>query len=422
MRLLFINRYFYPDISATAHLLTELTEDLAARGETVTVITSNTAYTDSASVLPPQEIYKGIRVVRVGFTHFGRASTPARLADYFSFWIAAFVTAVCTKHQDCLVVLSDPPLLSVLAAVVRMIKPVKTVCWLQDVFPEIAIRAGVLPEGLIARCLRWLTRWSLRQMDQVVVIGRCMERQILSDAVHSPSLTRIPNWADGAHIKSLPRNGNEFLQQHNLEKQFVVMYSGNHGVVHEFETLIALLRETRSVPELCFCFIGEGVWKKKLMDTARAESWSHIRFLPYQPKSLLQSSLSAADVHLVSLRNDMEGLSIPSKLYGALAAGRPVIFIGPRGSEPSTLLSEAQCGYSVQPGDTKSAVQALLAIYQDRTLLEKQGQAARLYFSRRFDRNIATRTFHQVFQRISISSSAVSSMEATTISPPSKVA
>jgi colanic acid biosynthesis glycosyl transferase WcaI len=157
------------------------------------------------------------------------------------------------------------------------------------------------------------------------------------------------------------------------------------------------------------------------MDTARAERWPHIRFLSYQPKSRLQSSLSAADVHLVSLRSDMEGLSIPSKVYGALAAGRSVIFIGPQGSETSTLLSEAQCGYSVRPGDTQGAVQALLAVYKDRSLLERQGEAARLYFNRRFDRNIATKSFRQVFQRVSLST-AVSSLEAKTISPPSELA
>ncbi len=117
----------------------------------------------------------------------------------------------------------------------------------------------------------------------------------------------------------------------------------------------------------------------------------------------------------------MEGLSIPSKVYGALAAGRPVIFIGPRGSETAALVGEAQCGYSVQPGDTQGAVQALLAGYEDRALLEKQGQAARLYFSRRFDRNIATKNFHQVFQRVSMSS-PVPSLEVTTVPPPPKVA
>ena len=176
MRLLFINRYYYPDISATAQLLTELTEKLAAQGESITVITGNSAYTGGQSALPDEEIYKGIRIVRVGFTRFGRARTLGRLADYLSFWISAFLYALGAKHQDCLVVLSDPPLLSVLAALVRVIKPVKTVCWLQDVFPEIAVRAGVLPKGLVARSLRRLAQWSLRQMDQVVVIGRCMER------------------------------------------------------------------------------------------------------------------------------------------------------------------------------------------------------------------------------------------------------
>lgn len=210
MRLLFINRYFYPDISATAQLLTELTEDLAAQGETVTVITGNTAYAGGQSALPAQEFHKGIRIVRVGFTRFGRTRTLGRLADYVSFWISAFVTAVRAKQQDCLVVLSDPPLLSVLAALVRMVRPIKTVCWLQDVFPEIAVRAGVLPEGLVARCLRWLARWSLRQMDQVVVIGRCMERQMLSDGVLSPSLTRIPNWADGLISNRFPKAKTSF--------------------------------------------------------------------------------------------------------------------------------------------------------------------------------------------------------------------
>jgi len=421
MRLLFINRYFYPDISATAQLLTELAEDLAAKGESITVITGNTAYAETSSRLAHQEIYKGIRIVRVGFTRFGRARTLGRLVDYCSFWIAAFLSAIRTKRQDCLVVLSDPPLLSVLAAVVGMVRSVKTVCWLQDVFPEIAIRAGVLPEGFVAQCLRWLARWSLQQMDQVVVIGRCMERRVLSEGVPPSSLARIPNWADGLHIKSLPRTHNEFIQRHNLQTQFVVMYSGNHGVVHEFPTLVGLLREMRTIPELCFCFVGEGAWKKKLMDTAQAEGWTHIRFLPYQPKSLLPSSLSAADVHLVSLRNEMEGLSIPSKVYGALAAGRSILFIGPTGSEAAKVLSEAQCGYSVEPGDTQGAVQALLSVYRDRSLLDKQGQAARLYFNSCFDRSIATQHFHHLFQQLAMSSPALT-LQQSAVSPPSQVA
>ena len=143
MRLLFVNRYFYPDFSATSQLLTELAEDLDAKGDSVTVITGNTSYVGGEARLPAHEMYKGIRIVRVGFTRFGRSQLLGRLFDYSSFWVCAFRAAIRTKHQDCLVVISDPPLLSVFAALVRMIKPVKTVCWLQDVFPEIAIRAAL---------------------------------------------------------------------------------------------------------------------------------------------------------------------------------------------------------------------------------------------------------------------------------------
>jgi glycosyltransferase involved in cell wall biosynthesis len=117
----------------------------------------------------------------------------------------------------------------------------------------------------------------------------------------------------------------------------------------------------------------------------------------------------------------MEGLSIPSKIYSVLAAGRPVIFFGPANSEPAAILREAQCGFTVNPGDAEAAVQALLAVYKDRSLLEKQGQAARLYFNRRFDRNIATQNFHQVFQRVATSSPA-HGLQRAPLSPPSKVA
>jgi glycosyltransferase involved in cell wall biosynthesis len=419
MRLLFINRYFYPDISATSQLLTELAEDLDAKGDRVTVITGKTAYFGEEARLPDHEMHRGIRIVRVGFTRFGRSHTLGRLADYLSFWISALWAAARTKNQDCLVVLSDPPLLSVVAALVRSVKPVKTVCWLQDVFPEVALRAGILREGMVARLLRRIAQWSLRRMDRVVVIGRCMERHLLSEGLPPHTLVHIPNWADGRRIRPVPRHDNAFLREQGLQNRFVVMYSGNHGVVHDFETIFALIRKTRYLPGVCFCFVGEGAWRSQLVETAQAEGWQHVVFLPYQPKAMLQSSLSAADVHLVSLRTEMEGLSIPSKIYGVLAAGRPVIFIGPSDSEPAAIVREGEFGYSVLPGDTQGAFQALLAAYRDHTLLERQGQAARQYFNTHCDRSIATEQFRQVLQRVAVPSST-QPVHMRAVSPPTR--
>ena len=421
IRVLFINRYFYPDSSATSQLLTELAEDLNSQGASVTVISGRTRYQGKERKLCAHEVHKGIRIVRVGFLRFDRSHTLGRLADYLSFWMSALWAAARIRNLSCLVVLSDPPLLSLLAAILRCIKPVKAICWLQDVFPDVAIQAGILRMGRAGRMLDRLTQWSLRRMDQIIVIGRCMERHLLRHGVPAERIVTIPNWADGDHISPLPRRENAFLAQHGLEGKFVVMYSGNHGIVHDFESFVTLARATQSYPEVRFCFIGDGAWRNQLIKVAKAENWQHVLFLPYQDRAVLRSSLTAADVHLVSLRAEMEGLSIPSKIYSVLAAGKPVIFFGPSNSEPAAIVREAQCGFTVQPGDTQGAVQALLSVYKDRALLEKQGQAARLYFSRRFDRSIATKNFHQVFQRISLAS-FVPSLKAGTITPPSRVA
>jgi len=400
MRIAFINRYFYPDLSATAQMLTELTEDLDARGEIVTVLTSRLTYLSSQTLLPATEMHKGIHILRVRSTAFGRGRQHGRLADYLSFYPAALWAAFRLKGQDCLVVLSDPPLLSVLAVIVGRLKHVKTVCWLQDVFPEIAFRAGVIPAGLIGRVLEQVALWSLRRMDQIIVLGRCMERHLLSCGLPARKVIRIPNWADGSHIRPVDRRDNEFFEQHHLQDRFVVMYSGNHGVVHEFKTILALIRETRSIQQICFCFIGEGSQKGQLVEAAQQEGWQHVLFLPYQPKERLGFSLSAGDVHVVSLRSEMVGLSIPSKIYGIMAAGRPVIFIGPVESEVAALIREAGCGYVVQPGDGQGAAGALLACYRDRIRLEKQGQAGRRYFERYGDRPVATERFWRVLRRV----------------------
>ena len=399
MRITFVNRYFYPDISATSQLLTELAEDLDARGESITVITGNMLYL-TAERLPPHDRHHGIHIKRVGFTSFGRTRMLGRFADYLSFLVCAFWKAVRLKDQDCLVVLSDPPILSLFAAMVRFFIPVTTVCWLQDIFPDIAVRAGVIRESVVTHILGRMAVWSLRQMDQIVVIGRCMEQRLLSRGFAARTIANIPNWADGSQIHSRPRQDNAFVRQHGLHDRFVVMYSGNHGIVHELDSLAHLVRTTKSVPGICFCFIGEGAGKGELIKMSREEGWPHVMFLPYQPKPALEFSLSAADVHLVSLRAGMEGLCVPSKLYGVLAAGRPVLFVGPAESEVAHIIREAGCGASVAPGNTPAAVEALLSVYRDRTLLDKQGRAARKYFEQHCDRPFSTERFRQTLHRV----------------------
>jgi glycosyltransferase involved in cell wall biosynthesis len=359
MRLLFINRYFYPDPSATSQMLTELAEDLDMQGDTVTVITGRSAYLDSETLLPLMERHNGIEIRRVKSTNFGRKRHFGRLLDYLTFYVVAMWAAFRLKRQDCLIVLTDPPLLSVLAALVGTVKRCRTVCWLQDVFPEIAVQAGVIKKGSLARILQSLAVWSLRRMDRVVVLGRCMEHRVKVWGLSAEKITWLPNWSDGTCIYPLERCENRFVDQHKLQDRFVVMYSGNLGVVHEFQSIRRMIGALRHIEEICFCFVGDGLQKARLLAESYSKGWDNVLFLPYQPKERLRSVLAAAHIHLVSLRGDMMGLSVPCKVYGILAAGRPVIFIGPKESEAASIIEESQCGDIIEPHDHAAAIDVL---------------------------------------------------------------
>jgi len=398
VRLLFINRFFHPDQSATAQMLTDLAEGLAVSGTAVTVLTGRLGYLGGETAVPSEEQYKGVTVRRVWSTRFGRQSALGRLFDYLSFYLSSVWAAVQTRDVDCVVVLSDPPILSVQAVLLGRLKGWKTVCWLQDVFPEIAVRADTLREGLRARLLRWAANWSLRSSDRVIVVGRCMERCLLAFGLQRDRLVLIPNWADGDHLTPVAPEDNWFRKQHGLEGQIVVMYSGNLGVVHETEALIPLIRYLRGMREVCFLFVGEGQGKTRLQNWASQEKLESVRFLRYQNKEHLRYSLSAGDIHLVTLRSKMEGLSVPSKVYGIMAVGRPVVFIGPDGSEVASLVRESGCGEVFSPQESEKAALAILHLVQDYRRRENLGSAGRRYFESFLDKRCAIQRFQTVFQ------------------------
>src|SRR5439155_15569639 len=196
MHLLFINRFFYPDQSATARILTDLVRGLVTEGFCVTVLTGRVGYLGGEQVLSPADSYRGVMVRRVWSSRFGRGSAIGRLADYLSFYLSAAWIAIRSKGVDCLVVLSDPPMLSGLAVLLGRLKGWKTVCWLQDVFPEIAVQAGVLKDGRLTGVLRWVAHWSLRGCHRVIVVGRCMERHLLRVGIPRDRVMVISKWAD----------------------------------------------------------------------------------------------------------------------------------------------------------------------------------------------------------------------------------
>jgi glycosyltransferase involved in cell wall biosynthesis len=330
MPLLFLNRFYAPDVSATAQLLTDLAEDLAARGEEVTVLTSRLRYDDPATRLPSRERRNGVRVRRVWTSRFGRAWLPGRAIDYATFYLSAtFALLAEARRGDLLVAMTDPPLLSVPAALVAGLRGARLVLWCQDLFPEIAAAHGLrFARGRLGRLLRALRDWSLRRAETVVAIHPTMARRLAALGVPEARIRVIENWAP-AGIRPVPHAANPLRREWGVEDdRFVVAYSGNLGRVHDPAGVIDLVRRTAG-RGVTWLFIGGGAGMAELARVVAAEGLPDVLFRPYQPRERLAESLSVADLHLVSLDPAFEGLVWPSKIYGIEAAGRPWIRLRP---------------------------------------------------------------------------------------------
>ncbi len=392
-KVIFVNRYFFPDVSATSQMLSDLAVRLAQAGVDVHVICSRQLYEDAAAGLPPRERVQGVEVHRVWTAKFGRASLRGRALDYASFYLMATTRLwSLLRGGDVAVVKTDPPLLSVPAAAVVALRGAKLVNWLQDVFPEVASHLGVarLPV-FIHTGLQAVRDRSLVFAKANVVLGARMRDYLARRDIEPETLHIIENWADGAAVVPKPASESALRTRLGLQRRFVVEYSGNLGRAHEFDTLLAAAHELRNDPAFAFLMIGGGAGMRALQLCVRESGLTNFHFLPYQPREALADGLAAADVHLASLLPALEGLIVPSKIYGILAAGRPAVFIGDADGEIALLLREAKCGLSVRCGEGAALADALRGLQRDTELARSMGRNARAAFETAFTLDGAAR-------------------------------
>jgi colanic acid biosynthesis glycosyl transferase WcaI len=362
----FVNRYFHPDESATSRLLSDLAFRLVERGIEVAIVTSRQLYEDRHSRLPARENVRGVAIHRVATCTFGRARLVGRALDYLSFHLAAGLKLLALLHSgDVVVAKTDPPLICVVTAVAARCRGARLVNWLQDVFPEVA---WVLAPAMMPRWLQdglaALRDQSLRTAAMNVVIGNGMRDRLLSRGIPADRIRVIPNWADPQAIVPIPKHDSQIRSRLNLQHRFVIAYSGNFGRAHEFDTLLAAARRLHDA-RFAFLMTGGGARSGELREAVAQAALTNFHFQGYQPVPMLPDSLAAADVHLVSLLPTLEGLIVPSKVYGILAAGRPVVFIGDTQGEVANLLREHDCGISVESGAGQHLADALQALQAD---------------------------------------------------------
>lgn len=359
MRVVFLNRFYWPDEPATGQLLTDLAEALATRGHDVTVITSRPA----RQGVPALETHHGVHIERVHGTRAANRRLRGKARDFATFYFAALWRLFSLARRGTTVVaMTDPPLLGIGAWLIARLRGARVVHWAQDIYPELAIELAGQRWLSATRPLRnasWL------HADHVVTLGEDMA-EAMNDAGVAPSrLTLLPNW--GPHGVSMPDPAAvaRLRLTWGLEGKFVVAYSGNLGRVHDLEPVLAAAELLRDERGIVFIFIGDGAQRATLEADATRRGLAQVRFLAAQPRDRLAAALGVGDVHLVTLRPGCERYVFPSKLYGIAAVGRPVLFVGPPRCEIARLVTERGLGQAVSRDDPAGLAAAIRALSAD---------------------------------------------------------
>jgi glycosyltransferase involved in cell wall biosynthesis len=398
MKLLLLNQFFHPDLSATAQIATELAEDLAAAGIEVTALASRGSYLGGER-LPAEETYRGVRIRRLWATSLGKRTLAHRGLDYASFYASATAALATMPRHDVVLVLTTPPLIAAAALPARWLRGSRLVYWTQDLYPDVAVAFGVLgARSLAARAMADVSRMVMQRADRVVALGDAMRQRCITHGAAPERVVVIPNWSDPDTVRPIPHAENPLRAELAGGARTLVMYSGNMGRGHDLETLVAAAERLRHRGDPRFLFAGHGVGRA-VVERA-AGRLPNVRLGDYQPRERLAESLSAADLHLVSLAPELCGLIEPSKLYGIMAAGRPALFVGPEESEVARTIRREGCGEVLRPGDADGLARSIESLADDPARRAAMGERARDALVSRYGRKVATARFVDLVRAI----------------------
>jgi putative colanic acid biosynthesis glycosyltransferase WcaI len=405
VRICFFNRSYYPDLSATGQLLTDLAEDLVRDyGCTVSVVAGpplrgGRDSRRAKSTSPLRETHNGVEIFRAKGTAFDPRHFAGRAANYLSYFFSACRIGLQLPHQDIVVSLTDPPIIGLAALMTARRCGAQFVFVCQDVFPEVARVLEDFRSETVNRLLETVNRFLLRKAYLIVVPGEAMRARLITEkGADSGKVAIIHNWADCSAIVPLEKR-NRFSVAHGLADAFVVMHSGNVGLSQNLDVLLDTAPRLRSYSDLVIVIVGDGAKRGMLEARVRSEQLTNIRFLPYQPKKQLAESFATADVFVVGLRRGLSGYIVPSKLYGILAAGRPYVAAVEESCEVAVTTRKFDCGILAEPDDADELAEAILTLYRDHELRRRLGANGRRA-ALNFDRARQVREYYDLLKRL----------------------
>ncbi len=372
MKVLLLNQTFFPDPVATAQQLTDLAEYLVQNGCEVSVVAGRRGYEKRQEIHKARETYRGIEVYRVGSTGFGKRSFLHRFVDAVTFELALIWRLFRLPRHDIVVSFTSPPLIGLVGTILSLLWRCRSVQWLMDINPDIAFAVGYMNRrGLAGRFLTACLRFSLKHSEDIVVLDRWMQARVEAHGAIKSRIHVVPPWPvhdfDTESFRGAPRN-NPFREELGLNGKFVVLFSGNHSIVHPMDTLLEAARLLRDEEKIAFVFIGSGMRVGDVTQFREFHELKNVLQVGHQPRERLHQTLTFADMHSVVMGDKVNGLVHVSKIYGVLATGRPYIFIGPKKSHVGDLLVECPYGFQAEhgkPEDVIAAIRATMALSEN---------------------------------------------------------
>jgi len=406
MHILLLSTYFKPDITANGILLTQLTNQWQKMGHEVTVITSmphyatNRIWNGYRGKLCVREQMDGLDIYRVYlYVPQSKTSMLGRLFNYVSFNLLSTIVAMVRKRPDIIFVPSPPLTNGISGYFLSTRFRIPFVYNVQDIYPDIAIRLGVLTNQRAIAIFKAMERFVYRKAEAVSVISDGFRRNLLVKAVPDRKIAVIPNFVDTEFIKPLPRN-NDFSDSQNLDDRFVVLFAGNVGLSQGLDTVLVAAEQLAIEPEILFLIVGNGVAKLALEEQVAQKGLTNVRFLPFQPHEVVPEMYATADVCLVPLKAGITHESVPSKVFSIMAAERPLVASVDDGSDTWDLVQDAGCGVCVEPENPQSLADAILYLHSDRTRATEMGLKGRVFVEQNFTKEKIAQQYISLFERI----------------------
>lgn len=404
-KLLIYAHYFYPDVASTGQILTELSEGMTDVFD-ITVICVVPSYSGIVEDKYKEkriyhEEYKGIKVVRVRVPEFKKSNKVSRIKNLLAYFFNSLIATLKIEKQDYIFTISQPPILGgVLGVLGKWIKGGKLIYNIQDFNPEQTMAVGYAKNKILLNTVMAVDKFSCKQSDEVIVVGRDMQEtlKIRFNNKKVPNNVFINNWIDEKEIYPLEQNHPKitaFKEKYNLQEKFIIMYSGNIGLYYDLENIIKVIGEFKDRDDVVFAFVGDGTVKSKIEEYVINNKLSNVTFIPYQDKSDLIYSLNVADIHWVVNAKGIKGVSVPSKLYGVMASGKPVLGVLDEGSEARLIVEECRCGVCIEPGDYKEISSKIEYILNNKEEIKSLGQNGREYLEKKLTKDVSINKYKE---------------------------